>query len=135
MSTAHPSQVTGRPHPTDRQVRGALEPQKTDGIHRAAMRGASTHWRQRTAAVARELNRQVVELEPGMARLLQTRQEVLRGWRALGDELVMQNQIELAQAIRRFAAQMPPAQTEKEWIRTDSLGIKKCWTDLGRVEA
>jgi hypothetical protein len=52
-----------------------------------------------------------------MARLLQTRQEVLRRWRALGDELVMQSQIELAQAVRRFAAQMPPAQTEKEWIR------------------
>jgi hypothetical protein len=50
---------------TDRQVRGVVNPQKTDGIHRAAMRGASTHWRQRTAAVAREANRQGVELEPG----------------------------------------------------------------------
>jgi hypothetical protein len=107
---------------TDRQVRGVVNPQKTDGIHRAAMRGASTHWRQRTAAaVARELNRQEFEPEPGMARLLQTRQEVLRGWRALGDELVMQNQIELAQAIRRFAARMSPTQTEKEWIRNRLL--------------
>jgi len=106
---------------TDRQVRGVVNPQKTDGIHRAAMRGASTHWRQRTAAVARELNRQDVEPEPGMAHLLQTRQEVLRGWRALGNELVMQNQIELAQAIGRFAARMPPAQTEKEWIRNRLL--------------
>src|SRR5450631_2954477 len=106
---------------TDRQVRGVVNPQKTDGIHRAAMRGASTHWRQRPAAVARELNRQDVEPEPGMARLLQTRQEVLRGWRALGDELVMQNQIELAQALRRYVARMPPAQTEKEWIRNRLL--------------
>ena len=60
-----------------------------------------------------------------MARLLQTRQDVLRGWRALGDELVMQNQIELAQALRRFAARMPPPQTEKEWIRNGLLGRHK----------
>jgi Relaxase/Mobilisation nuclease domain len=106
---------------TDRQVRGVVQPQKTDGIHRAAMRGASTHWRQKTAAVARGLNRQDVEPEPGMARLLQTRQEVLRRWRALGDELVMQNQIELAQALRRYVPRMPPAQTEKEWIRSRLL--------------
>ena len=66
---------------TDRRVRGEVKPQKTDGIHRAAMRGASTHWRQRTVAVARELNRRDVEPEPGKARLLETRQEVLRGWR------------------------------------------------------
>jgi hypothetical protein len=110
---------------TDRQVRGVVNPQKSDGIHRAAIRGASTHWRQRTAAAARELNRQVVEPDPGRARLLQTRQEVLQGWRALGDELVMQNQIELAQAIRRFAARMPPAQTEKEWIRNQVLERQK----------
>lgn len=106
---------------TDRRVRGEVKPQKTDGIHRAAMRGASTHWRQRTVAVARELNRRDVEPEPGKARLLETRQEVLRGWRAVGDELVMQNQVELAQAVRRFVARMPAVQTEKEWIRSQLL--------------
>jgi len=110
---------------TDRQVRGVVTPQKTDGIHRAAMRGTSTHWRQRTLAAAREINRQDVEPESGVARLLQTRQEVLRGWRALGDELVMQNQIELAQAVRRFAARMPPPQAENEWIRNGLLERQK----------
>ena len=101
---------------TDRQVRGEVKPRKTDGIHRAAMRGASTHWLQKTEAVARELNRRSVEPGRGRARLLETRQEVLRGWRAVGDELVMQNQIELAQAVRRFVAQMPEPLTEKQWI-------------------
>jgi hypothetical protein len=101
---------------TYRQVRGEVKPQKSDGIHRAAMRGASTHWRQRTAAVARELNRRDLEPEPGKARLLQTRQEVLRGWRAVGDELVMQNQVELAQEVRRFVTSMPPPMTEREFI-------------------
>jgi hypothetical protein len=102
---------------TDRQARGEVRPRKTDGIHRAAMRGASTHWRQRTATVARDLNRRDVELESGKARLLKTREEVLRGWRAVGDELVLQNQLELARDVREFAARIPTVQTEKEWIR------------------
>ena len=113
---------------TDRRVRGEVKPQKTDGIHRAAMRGASTHWRQRTMAVAREHNRRGVESEPGKARLLETRQEVLRGWRAVGDELVMQNQVELAQAVRKFLARMPAVQTEREWIRNRLLDNPKCGT-------
>jgi hypothetical protein len=120
---------------TDRQVRGVVNPQKTDGIHRAAMRGASTHWRQRTAAVARELKRQDVESEPRKACLLQTRQEVLRGWRALGDELVMQNQIELAQAIRDSRRGCRRFRRRRSGFETGSLGVKKCRTDLERVEA
>ena len=110
---------------TDRQVRGEVKPQKTDGIHRAAMRGASTHWRQRTTAVAQELNRRDVKPEAGKARLQETRQEVLRGWQAVGDELVMQNQVELAQAVRKFVARMPAVQTEAEWIRDRLLEQSK----------
>lgn len=110
---------------TERAVRGESTPQKTDGIHRAAMRGASTHWRQRTAAVARVLDHGEVEPESGKARLLQTRQGVLRGWRAVSDHLVIQNQAELAQAVSRFVARMPAAQTEKEWIRDRLLEQSK----------
>jgi predicted transcriptional regulator len=110
-----------RANATDRQVRGEVEPRKTDGIHRAAMRGASIHWRQRTTAVAQELNRRDVDLEPGRARLLQTRQEVIRGWRAVRDELVLENQLELARDVRGFVARMPAVQTEKEWIRSQLL--------------
>jgi Relaxase/Mobilisation nuclease domain len=110
---------------TDRRVRGEVKPRKTDGIHRAAMRGASTHWRQRTTAVAQELNRRDVKPEPGKGRLLGTRQEVIRGWRAVGDELVMQNQLELAQEVRKFVARMPAVQTEKEWIRNRLLEQSK----------
>ena len=110
---------------TDRQVRGVVNPQKTDGIHRAAMRGASTHWLKRTAAVARELKLGGVQAEPGSARLHETRHEVLRGWRALGDELLMQNQVELAQAVRGFVARMPSPETEKQWIaRTLKVGAR-----------
>jgi Plasmid recombination enzyme len=41
---------------TERAARGVTKPRKLDGIHRAAMRGASTHWRQRAEAVAREMD-------------------------------------------------------------------------------
>ncbi len=40
---------------TERAVRGVTKPQKRDGIYRAERRRDSTHWRQRTAAVAREM--------------------------------------------------------------------------------
>ena len=43
----------------------------------------------------------------------------------MGDELVMQNQVELAQAVRRFVARMPAVQTEKEWIRSRLLEQSK----------
>src|SRR5580700_10563215 len=102
---------------TDRRVRGEVKPQKSDGIHRAAMRGASTHWRQRTAAVAQKLNRTDAKAEPGKVRLQETRREVLRGWRTVVDELVIQNQVELAETVRGFVARMPAVQTETEWIR------------------
>ncbi len=66
---------------TDRQVRGEVNPQKTDGIHRAAMRRASTHWRQRTAAVAREMAADgEVKVEPGKAQLA-----CRRGGKSCGD--------------------------------------------------
>jgi Relaxase/Mobilisation nuclease domain len=119
---------------TDRQVRGVVKPQKTDGIHRAAMRGASTHWRRRAEAVARELRRGDVKAEPGSARSKATRQEVLRGWRAVGDELVTQKQVELAEAVRRFVNHMPPPTTEKEWLVQRLLeGIPVAETEKERL--
>ena len=50
-------------------------------------------------------------------RLQATRREGLRGWRAVGDQLVIQNRVELAQAVRRFVARMPSLQTENECLR------------------
>jgi len=117
---------------TDRRVRGEVRPQKTDGIYRAAMRGASTHWHQRTATVARDLNGPDFGPESAKARLLRTRHEVLRGWRAVGDELVLQKQMDLAQEVRRFVTQMPPPKTEKEFIKArllEAMGKNKARND------
>jgi type IV secretory pathway VirD2 relaxase len=101
---------------TPRQVRGEIKPPKTDGIYRAALRGASTHHRERADAVARELAGGQVKSEPGKNRLLETRREVVRGWNEVADRLVTQGQVELALSVRQFVGRMPPPRTENEQI-------------------
>ena len=102
---------------TDRQIRGVSKPQKPDGIYRAASRGASTHWEQRARDVARPIARGENKPEPVKAQLLATRRDVVQGWSAVGDDLERQGYPELALAVKRFAWQLPPVRTEKEWIR------------------
>ncbi|MGB6603626.1 MAG: relaxase/mobilization nuclease domain-containing protein [Steroidobacteraceae bacterium] len=101
---------------TERAVRGVTRPQKLDGIYRASLRGFSTHWRTRAAAVARELGRPE-PTELGKAQLLETRRAIVRGWSDVADDLVLQNHVELALAVRDFAKRLPLVKTEREWIR------------------
>jgi hypothetical protein len=102
---------------TDRAARGVTKPQKTDSIHRAALRGASTHWRERAEAVATEMRRGELGPETGKTRLLETRRQVVQGWHEIADDLVIQDQVQLALAVRQFVKDLPPARTEREWIR------------------
>lgn len=103
---------------TERAARGVTKPQKRDRIYRAERRRDSTHWRQRTAAVAREMRPDgEIKPEPGKAELLETRYRILRGWNAIADDLARQGQADLAQEVRRFVTQLPPVRTEREWIR------------------
>jgi hypothetical protein len=94
---------------TERAVRGVTKPQKRDGIYRAGRRGASTHWSQRAAAVAREMaTGGEIRPEARKAQMLETRREVVRGWTEVADDLVLQGQVELAQVVRGFVKQLPP---------------------------
>ena len=103
---------------TERAARGVTKPQKQDGIYRAERRRDSTHWRQRTAAVAREMTPDgEIKPEPGKAELLETRYRIVRGWNAIADDLSRQGQADLAQEVRRFVTQLPPVRTERELIR------------------
>jgi hypothetical protein len=103
---------------TERAARGVTRPQKRDGIYRAERRRNSTHWRQRTAAVAREMRPDgEIKPGPGKAELLETRYRIVRGWNAIADDLARQGQADLAQDVRRFVTQLPPVRTEREWIR------------------
>jgi hypothetical protein len=106
---------------TARAARGATRLQKLDGIHRAAMRGASTHYRRRADDVAQELAQETFLVELGKERLLATRRAVVRAWSGLSDQLASQGQLELARKVRAFAAQLPPPLTEKEVLRAALL--------------
>jgi MobA/VirD2-like, nuclease domain len=104
---------------TERAVRGESKTRKTDGIYRATLRGDSTHTRARAEAVASELLKGNLRVEPGKSKLMETRREVERGWRAMSDILLNQGQPELAAQVRRFADSMPPPRTERELVANE----------------
>src|SRR5207302_3479310 len=72
---------------TERAVRGEPRTSKTDGIYRATLCGDSGHTRARAEAVAAELLKGDLRVEPGKSKLVETRKEVERGWRATSDIL------------------------------------------------
>src|SRR6267154_1251217 len=106
---------------TERAVRGKRESAKLDGIYRAERRGVSRHTRERVDSVAGELVRGNLRIETGKAKLLETRKEVERGWRAVSEILVAEGQPELAAQVRAFAARMPPPRTDREAIAEQLL--------------
>ena len=99
---------------TGRAVRGETRSAKRDAIQRAMLRNASTQMRERSELVACELRSGGLKPEPGKAVLVETRQEVLEGWRNLSIILERQGESRLAATVRRFAEAMPPPWTEKE---------------------
>jgi Relaxase/Mobilisation nuclease domain len=106
---------------TPRQIRGVMSYRNPDGIYRARSRGESTHFQRRVKAVARELKEGKLLVESGKAKLLQTRDEVRRGWLAVSDELIREGHPEIAAQVRRHVEQMPRPLTEKEYIATKLL--------------
>jgi Relaxase/Mobilisation nuclease domain len=101
---------------TPRYARGETGLRKPDGIYRASLRGQSAYMRERAEAVAQELAKGKLRIEPGKASLVGTRNELRRAWLTVGDILLRKRQPELAALVKRFADNMPPAQTEKEWL-------------------
>jgi hypothetical protein len=101
---------------TDRGVRGESQSPKRDGIYRAECRGESRRTQARAEAVEAELLDRSLRVEGGKAKLLETRREVERGWRAVSDILVAEGRPELAAQVRRFSAQMAPPWTDRESI-------------------
>lgn len=99
---------------TERAVRGETKTHKVDAIYRAATRGASTHVHERFQALTTSLRSGGLLIDPGRARLLDTRRDVERGWRAVADILVAHGELKLAQHVRRFVDHMRPALTENE---------------------
>jgi hypothetical protein len=101
---------------TERVVRGETRTPKKDGIYRAMRRGDSSHMRKRVRAAAVEAGMGTGQGESGKSKLIATRLEVMRGWRALAGLLVQDGHAELARHVSRFVPQMPPPLTENEQL-------------------
>ncbi len=99
---------------TERAVRGETRGTRRNGIHRAMLRGESTHMRARANAIARELAAGGLTPDSGRRVLLETRKAVLDGWRGLAELLERDGNPQLASTVRRFADTMPAPLTEKE---------------------
>ncbi len=99
---------------TSRYLRGKTKLGKPDAIYRAALRGESTHMRERAERVAAELRSGKLQVEPGKDKIVQTRKDVEAGWRAVADILVTEGHSELAMDVWRFVDRMRPPKTEKE---------------------
>jgi type IV secretory pathway VirD2 relaxase len=106
---------------TQRYIRGETSPRKSDGIYRASLRAESTHLRERAEAVARELAKGELRVEPVKSRLIKTHSELRSAWLAVSDSLIRDGQTELSEQVRRFAAEMPLPLTEKEHISAKLL--------------
>jgi hypothetical protein len=99
---------------TSRYLRGKTKLGTSDAIYRAALRGDSTHWHERSERVAAELRSGKLRVEPGKVKIVQARKDVEAAWRAVADILVTQGHSELAIEIWRFVDRMRPPKTEKE---------------------
>jgi hypothetical protein len=91
---------------TERAVRGEAKRYARDGIYRTERRGESTVHRACTLGIESERS--------GKARLLKTREAVVRGWEGLSSLLLRLQMNELAARVGRFVEQMPVPRTANE---------------------
>jgi Relaxase/Mobilisation nuclease domain len=101
---------------TERAVRGATRKAKKDGIYRANSRGESTQIRDRSEVAVRALMRGQTQQDPGKTRIMETRNQVRRGWRGVSEILKQSGRPELAVQTRHFAEDMPPPISEQETL-------------------
>lgn len=107
---------------TERAVRGETRKAKKDGIYRASQRGDSTYVRVQAEAVAAELLKGNVRVEPGKRTLVETRHQVESGWRSIASRLAKDGDHDLASDVRRFVDRMQPARTDQEWLAEQLRG-------------
>jgi Relaxase/Mobilisation nuclease domain len=106
---------------TPRVVRGETRPRKSDAVYRAALRGASTHMRARIekARAAPGVPDRTEAL--AIRQVRETRRALERGWLAVSDALKNQGATRHADETQRFVQSLPPARTEREWLRAEQV--------------
>lgn len=100
---------------TERAVRGQSRKSMKDGIYRASLRGDSTYIRAQAEAVASEFLKGNTRVESGKRTLMETRNRVEGGWRAVAAKLTGQGCRDAA-SIERFVSEMTPPWAEREWV-------------------
>lgn len=101
---------------TDRAVRGQDNNAKKDSIYRASLRGDSTYVRAQAEAVASELMKGNIRMDPGKRTLVETRTRVMQGWSRLARALEHHGQRGLAGEVRQFIGGIPPPRTDRELV-------------------
>jgi hypothetical protein len=104
---------------TERAVRGVTRTHQKDGIYRAMRRGESTRFEERVKSVVSELRSGRLNPGDGKQKVLRTRRDVERGWNSVSELLKRDGDVDLAIRVRQFAADMPPAAVDREWIAMD----------------
>lgn len=106
---------------TECAARGETRKTKKDGIYRASLRGDSTYVRAQAKAVAAELLRGNVRLEPGKYKLVETRKVVENSWRTVANLLAKDGHRHLAADVQRFVDRMPVVRTERELLAEEFI--------------
>ena len=101
---------------TERAVRGETRKSLRAGIYRAGQRRESTHLQQRLQRLVTQLRRGGLEPEQGKVKLLETREQVLRGWHAIAEKSLMDGDGRLAEQVCKFIGGMSPVATDNERI-------------------
>jgi hypothetical protein len=99
---------------TERAVRGQTRKSMRDGIFRSEQRGVSRYMRDHLFRAATQSRGKSATPDAGKAKLLETREQVIRAWHAVADALLERGQAPLAEKIWKFIGGMPPAMTENE---------------------
>jgi hypothetical protein len=110
---------------TPRVVRSETRPRKSDAVYRAARRGASTHMRARIEKAAAAVGAPDRPEALAIRQVRETRRALERGWLAVGDALKNQGETRHADQTRRFVQTLPPARTEREWLRAEHIDRTK----------
>jgi hypothetical protein len=106
-------------HATERAVRGQDRKAKKDGIYRASLRGDSTYTRVQAEAVASELLKGSIRVDPGKRTLIETRMHVMQGWSRLARAMEHRGHLGLAGDVREFMANMLPPRTDREQVANE----------------
>lgn len=118
---SHLRRVGVRANATPKVVRGETSPRKSDAVFRAAQRGASTHIRARSEKAAAAVGAPDRLEALAIRQVRETRRALERGWLAASEALRNQGEIRHADQTRRFVQTLPPARTEREWLRAEHI--------------